>query len=69
MLLTDLVAIFVIIESLYFRLSISMLLFLLVYLIYYFTLFDNIGSIYNASRFSTRVEAELDRFARKEKLL
>lgn len=65
MFLTDLVAVFVIVESLYFRLSISMFLFLLVYMIYYFVLFDSIGSIYEASNFSTRVEAELDRFSRK----
>lgn len=69
MLLTDLVGIFVIIECLYFRLSVSMFLFLLVYLVYYFTLFDNIGSIYASSQFSSKVEQQLDRFAAKEKLL
>lgn len=53
--LTDLVAIFVIIECLYFRLSVSMYLFLLVYLVYYFVLFDNIGSIYDSSNFSAMV--------------
>lgn len=53
--LTDLVAIFVIIECLYFRLSVSMYLFLLVYLVYYFVLFDNIGSIYDSSNFSEMV--------------
>lgn len=69
MLLTDLVAIFVIVECLYFRLSLSMLLFLIVYLVYYFTLFDNIGSVYASSNFSTKVEEQLDRFESKEKLL
>jgi ABC-type multidrug transport system fused ATPase/permease subunit len=69
MFLTDLVAIFVIIECLYFRLSLSMFLFLLVYLVYYFALFDNIGTIYNSSQFSSKVEEQLDRFSEKEKLL
>lgn len=46
-----------------------MFLFLLVYLVYYFTLFDNIGSIYASSQFSSRVEEQLDRFSAKEKLL
>ena len=67
--LTDLVAIFVIIECLYFRLSVSMYLFLLVYLVYYFVLFDNIGSIYDSSNFSAMVEGQLQRFAAKERLL
>jgi hypothetical protein len=46
---TDIVTIFVILESLYFRLSVSMLAFLVVYMVFYFSLFDRLGQLFNSS--------------------
>jgi hypothetical protein len=43
---TDIVTIFVILECLYFRVSVSMLCFLAVYLVFYFSLFDRLGSLF-----------------------
>lgn len=45
---TDIVTIFVIIECLFFRVSVSMLLFLIVYMVFYYILFDRLGNLFRS---------------------
>lgn len=51
---------------LYFRLSISMFAFLLVYMVYYFFLFDSIGKYMETVAFDEKLHREFENFRVKE---
>ena len=64
--ITDIALIIVLICCLYFRLAISMLIFLAVYLIYYFFLFDKIGTFLESVEFYQKINREYENFRDKE---
>ncbi len=53
--IVDAVSIIVLVSCLYFRLSVSMFLFLVVYLIFYYFLFDRIGKYMGQVNYSGRI--------------
>ena len=63
------VAIFVILECLFFRVSISMLLFLIIYMVFYFSLFNRMGNLLKNSGYYGFIEAQLSGFTAKQALL
>lgn len=66
---TDMVSIFVIISCLYFRVALSMLIFLFLYMIFYFTLFDQLGTLFRSSGYYDQIETQLRVFRAKQNLL
>lgn len=66
---TDIVSIFVIISCLFFRVSVSMLLFLILYMVFYFKLFDRLGNLFRSSGYYDQIESQLKVFRNKQSLL
>ena len=66
---TDMVTIFVILECLFFRLSVTMLLFLVVYMVFYFSFFDKLGKMLHDSGYNKLIIDQMSNYASKQDLL
>ena len=66
LIITDVAVVIVLVCCLYFRLAVSMLVFLAVYLIYYFSLFDRVGTFMEEVEFYQKINREYQNFSDKE---
>ena len=66
--ITDIAVIVVLVCCLYFRLATSMMIYLFIYLVYYFFLFDDMGKFMENMDFYERIEREYQSFRLKEQV-